>query len=265
MAPLDCRFCDHENPAGAKFCNECGSPLHLAPCKDCGAVNNLTDPHCWRCGGLLLPPSPRPPGDVDRDSAVIDRQLTALVERQYAAPERDPGALEQELVALEQQVQGLGEVAKGDEPRPGRLERAFQDSNIPDPRSLFVAADDAPYRRRHGLLATAFVVALGSAIAVGAYLRNGDGTSPASTAAPAPPFEPRADASTAPRAAPDVAATPAAVPEPATSLAPKGVDAAVERRVANDAGEAPAAAPEPACPPAVAAMALCDWLVQAKR
>src|SRR5215471_9532148 len=33
---LLCRFCDHYNPAGAKFCNDCGSPLHLKPCEQCG-------------------------------------------------------------------------------------------------------------------------------------------------------------------------------------------------------------------------------------
>jgi ribosomal protein L40E len=45
-----CAFCDHRNPAGAKFCNDCASPLHLKPCKECDAVNDHTATHCYRCG-----------------------------------------------------------------------------------------------------------------------------------------------------------------------------------------------------------------------
>ena len=27
QGPVTCRFCKHENPAGARFCNDCGAPL----------------------------------------------------------------------------------------------------------------------------------------------------------------------------------------------------------------------------------------------
>jgi hypothetical protein len=50
MQSTDCPFCAHANPAGAKFCNECGSPLHLAPCSHCEAVNHVNDVQCYRCG-----------------------------------------------------------------------------------------------------------------------------------------------------------------------------------------------------------------------
>lgn len=33
MPPPNCPFCDHSNPDGARFCNECGLPLHLQPSK----------------------------------------------------------------------------------------------------------------------------------------------------------------------------------------------------------------------------------------
>ena len=45
-----CAFCDHRNPAGAKFCNECASPLHLKPCSKCDAVNHQTATNCYKCG-----------------------------------------------------------------------------------------------------------------------------------------------------------------------------------------------------------------------
>ncbi len=45
-----CLFCDHINPAAAKFCNECGEPLHLKPCKECEAINDRAARICYQCG-----------------------------------------------------------------------------------------------------------------------------------------------------------------------------------------------------------------------
>ena len=45
-----CPFCDHRNPVGAKFCNDCGSPLDLKPCNQCSAVNHLAATNCYQCG-----------------------------------------------------------------------------------------------------------------------------------------------------------------------------------------------------------------------
>jgi hypothetical protein len=289
MPPPDCPFCEHPNPADAKFCNECGSPLHLTPCGDCGAVNSVADPHCWRCGGLLLPlDSPVPVERFERKLAVPEQLPMELLPTQQLPTEEE---LEQELVALEQEVQALERAPasaeapppvfehaprgsgtpgpKAADPQPRRAEQAFRASNIPEPRSLFVPADDAP-RGRRALIATAFVVALGSAIAVGAYLLDRDRGSPETAASATPPPQIRAEPATAPRVASDVAGASVAAPGPALPPAPKAADAPIERRVASDAGEAPAvpapaAAPEPRCPPAVEAMALCEWLVRANR
>jgi ribosomal protein L40E len=45
-----CAFCDHRNPAGARFCNDCASPLHLKPCAQCNAINDQPAQHCYQCG-----------------------------------------------------------------------------------------------------------------------------------------------------------------------------------------------------------------------
>ena len=45
-----CPFCDHRNPAGAKFCNECAAPLHLKPCSQCHAINDHAATNCYKCG-----------------------------------------------------------------------------------------------------------------------------------------------------------------------------------------------------------------------
>ena len=45
-----CVFCGSGNPAGAKFCNECASPLHLKPCNECDAINDRSARSCYKCG-----------------------------------------------------------------------------------------------------------------------------------------------------------------------------------------------------------------------
>lgn len=58
-----CAFCEHRNPAGANFCNDCGSPLHLKPCNQCAAVNDQAATCCYQCGaeGAALFTRPEPP------------------------------------------------------------------------------------------------------------------------------------------------------------------------------------------------------------
>ena len=66
-----CRFCDHHNPAAAKFCNDCGLPLHLKPCNECDAVNQLAATNCHKCGAedpASTRPDPALPG-VDSSAA----------------------------------------------------------------------------------------------------------------------------------------------------------------------------------------------------
>src|SRR5438105_8709689 len=53
MSLFHCRFCDHDNPSGARFCNACGSPLYLKPCPQCEAVNASTASQCYQCGAAL--------------------------------------------------------------------------------------------------------------------------------------------------------------------------------------------------------------------
>ena len=45
-----CAFCHHVNPPDARFCNACGSPLHLKPCRQCEAINDQAAKRCYKCG-----------------------------------------------------------------------------------------------------------------------------------------------------------------------------------------------------------------------
>lgn len=65
MRPITlCPYCDHLSPPGSKFCGECGAALHLMPCPQCGAVNDITSAStCYRChvdltknASVALPP-----------------------------------------------------------------------------------------------------------------------------------------------------------------------------------------------------------------
>ena len=50
--PVRCPACHHPNPAGVKFCGECGARLELV-CSACGVANPLTNKFCHACGARL--------------------------------------------------------------------------------------------------------------------------------------------------------------------------------------------------------------------
>jgi len=93
-----CPFCDHHNPVAAKFCNDCGSALHLRPCNQCDAVNHQAATNCHQCGAeypaLFTTPEATPvlpaadpapawatPGDVGVAATVTQPPFTAGVSR----------------------------------------------------------------------------------------------------------------------------------------------------------------------------------------
>src|SRR5262245_54717040 len=49
---MRCPRCQHDNPAGQKFCGECGSRISLA-CSACGASNPPGQKFCGECGASL--------------------------------------------------------------------------------------------------------------------------------------------------------------------------------------------------------------------
>jgi class 3 adenylate cyclase/predicted ATPase len=50
---VNCPRCQHDNPAGVKFCGECGARLETA-CPACGAVNPPGNKFCGQCGAALV-------------------------------------------------------------------------------------------------------------------------------------------------------------------------------------------------------------------
>ena len=54
---MKCSRCQHENPAGVKFCGECGARLETA-CLSCGASNPPGNKFCGQCGASLVQAAP---------------------------------------------------------------------------------------------------------------------------------------------------------------------------------------------------------------
>ena len=55
-----CAKCQQENPAGARFCGECGA-RHTPTCPGCETPHGPDQNFCWECGTRLAatPPAPR--------------------------------------------------------------------------------------------------------------------------------------------------------------------------------------------------------------
>ena len=69
---MRCQKCNFENPAGAKFCVECGNKFEV-PCPACGFDNLSTFKFCAECGEKLAQsPKPAP------ESLSIDARVDAM-------------------------------------------------------------------------------------------------------------------------------------------------------------------------------------------
>jgi class 3 adenylate cyclase/tetratricopeptide (TPR) repeat protein len=91
---MKCRKCQFENPAGLKFCGQCGSELTLV-CPNCSAPNPPQFKFCGECGHSLTSPEySRPPKDLSFDEklAKIQKYLpSGLTEKILAQRDRIEG------------------------------------------------------------------------------------------------------------------------------------------------------------------------------
>ncbi|MEO8675104.1 MAG: adenylate/guanylate cyclase domain-containing protein, partial [Casimicrobiaceae bacterium] len=72
---MNCTDCGAVNPAGARFCSQCGTPL-AAHCPACGVDVAPAARFCHQCGTGLTPSSAKAPAD---DPGVVERrQLTVM-------------------------------------------------------------------------------------------------------------------------------------------------------------------------------------------
>ena len=60
-----CPSCQRQNPADARFCTGCGTPIEL-PCPGCGTANAGDSRFCKACGQRLSVPAAAPPAAAGR-------------------------------------------------------------------------------------------------------------------------------------------------------------------------------------------------------
>ena len=85
---IQCLFCKHLNPAGAIFCNECGTQLNVQPCDQCGAIDARDAKNCHKCGGEFPSHAMPEPGSVSE--LLTDGQDSALESPALEAQPPDP-------------------------------------------------------------------------------------------------------------------------------------------------------------------------------
>jgi len=91
---MKCLKCQFENPAGAKFCNECGSKLEPI-CPSCAKPNSPDSKFCGECGQSLSSPSETAPSkdlSFDEKLAKIQKYL--------------PGGLTEKILSQRDRIEG---------------------------------------------------------------------------------------------------------------------------------------------------------------
>lgn len=260
MPTLDCPFCERPNPEDAKFCNSCGSPLHLKPCKECGAVDDVRAKACYKCGAPF-------PARVPKVHAEVALQ---------AVQEPASGRLI-ELFQGTREATTDFELRQPDPPvrTVGGSSRLAAVTRIGNPRRLtqVMLADDGDFKsekefsiRYRTAAGAAVVLLLGIAVAATLYFRGAPDQAP-TVAAPSarepqvepvrpnaglagspglpPSAAPSASVAAAPRTA-ALAASPSPQPAPVAevpALPGQGSEAAVQ---AAEAGRQQEPAPAPA-------------------
>jgi class 3 adenylate cyclase/tetratricopeptide (TPR) repeat protein len=74
---MTCAACGGENPAGKRFCGDCGAPLGAA-CPACGAENPPDKRFCGDCGAALAADAPPAP-PASRGAPVAERRLVTVL------------------------------------------------------------------------------------------------------------------------------------------------------------------------------------------
>lgn len=82
MFAVQCTFCQHENVPGARFCAECGSPLHLRVCPNskCGKVSDVNAKQCEHCG-TFFPEIPLADGSAPPREAPVAAKTQPAAEK----------------------------------------------------------------------------------------------------------------------------------------------------------------------------------------
>ena len=182
-----CHFCARPNPAGSKFCNHCGEPVDLKPCKQCDAFNHVAVDRCYQCGTLFAP--------KQEALAVAETGVAGAVASPVPPRSRVPatraarvepalGPLEHTPVALSDRMEAYTErVAEHVSDAPPLMPFAVaapeagadDDADWVDPRRQWEARLESRARRRTRAVTAAVAAVVLCAIAAGGYVAYDSG------------------------------------------------------------------------------------------
>ncbi len=256
---LQCLFCNHHNPAGASFCNACGSPMDLQPCEQCDAIDKRTARNCYKCGAeFAVPAAPAPDPALATESPDKPLSEPVLVAAYMA---REDAALPSSGLLLP-------------ESSSRKLPDQSADSFAPENGAADQQASGSRRLRRVALAGLLF-----AALALSAYIYRGQSPHvPAQPAeirlAPAPGAKPASRETTeSSTAAPVDGASNRKVirqklaasvdePEKELSIAPPGAGAVTALQPSSESAAEPDTRADPPilkeCPEAVAVLGLCN-------
>jgi uncharacterized membrane protein YvbJ len=109
---MRCAKCGSDNPAGKKFCGDCGVLL-TNHCPGCGAENPLSKRFCGDCGTALMVNTSAP----SQASSSITADITISAEQAGAAV---PDGERKTVTALFADIKGSMELMEGLDPEEAR-------------------------------------------------------------------------------------------------------------------------------------------------
>ena len=251
MSSSICHFCTHGNPAGSKFCNQCGSPLDLKPCSQCDAMNHVSVDRCYQCGtafaaenGLLEVAGVGAGSIAAAESAAAARAVSPpLYDNPQLGPaNRIPVALSDRIDASTERVAVPGQPTHPLTPfaEATHSEDIADDDDWVDPRRLHAARKGLrAERRRHRVAQAALAGVCVFVIGAAAYYVLDAGVVPRVVRMT------RALGAVDERAANLPPATTSAQPAAPTPVAPAPEEATADQRAAPGAN-AGTASPSPA-------------------
>lgn len=74
---MKCPRCEHDNPDGARFCEECATPL-ARTCSNCGAALSATAKFCHGCAHPVAVGTGRPSRTPDSYKALMIHCATPM-------------------------------------------------------------------------------------------------------------------------------------------------------------------------------------------
>lgn len=268
-------YCLHENKPGARFCADCGAPLHLKPCAKCGKVDDVTAKVCSSCNAPFPPIKLAEYASADATQAPPSPVKDIPTDTKAGAPtapgqvkSSTHGAMPLIVIALFAGGVPLLWMNRGHIPTPGSLGSEVGNANVTAPPS---APYSPPLVTPPQVIPPSItesgpaIQALSPTIAAPTPATTSATAAPATVTTSTPPVTPAAVTTSTPPVTP-ATVTPSSRPvAPATAKAQPKRTAGNSKSKPEEPSKPVASEKSPrSCTDAVAALGLCDEAPGAK-